>query len=188
MLCGDFNASITCDPRHYQDRAFRAFCSEMELIQPESYQDGCTFHHANGSSSQIDYFLIERKYSDIISKVWLPEDSSSNTSDHTALLANFNIKKAHFHQNMKEKDQAKDTILPNPRWDKADIPTYQGLIKQRISFLPDQVRGCVDKLLSPPVVPHSIYSPRVCSYSSSYTEDQGMQKTCLVVSNHSQSC
>ena len=147
ILCGDFNASITCDPRHYQDRALRAFCSEMELIQPESYQDGCTFHHANGSSSQIDYFFIERKHSDIISKVWLPEDSSSNISDHTALLANFNIKKAHLHRNMKEKDQAKATIPPNPRWDKADIPTYQGLIKQRISSLPDQIRGCVDKLL-----------------------------------------
>ena len=44
ILCGDFNASITCDPRHCQDHALRAFCSEMELIQPESYQDGRTFH------------------------------------------------------------------------------------------------------------------------------------------------
>ena len=46
---------------------------------------------------------------------------------------------------MKEKDQAKATIVPpNLRWDKADIPTYQSLIKQRISSL----WGCVDKLLN----------------------------------------
>ena len=88
-----FNASITCDPRHYQDRALRAFCSEMELIQPESYQDGCTFHHANGSSSQIDYFLIERKHSDVISCDFLMIAHASNTSDHTTLLANSTSRK-----------------------------------------------------------------------------------------------
>ncbi|CAC5422160.1 unnamed protein product [Mytilus coruscus] len=82
VIGGDMNASISRDSK--QDKVFRDFIKENNLLIPPSCGKTFTFYHYNGRDTfQIDYFL-ERK--SVISNYLTFIRESTNTSTHDPIL------------------------------------------------------------------------------------------------------
>ncbi len=82
IVCGDFNASvkqsdhiIVCLP---------VFARKWVLVrQKTTIHHGPTFHHSDGRSSQVDYFLIHKERVKTICKVEFKRKVADlNTADH----------------------------------------------------------------------------------------------------------
>lgn len=123
ILCGDMNASIRDNATDHHDQLLSNFCKEMRLTTPCDYEEGPTFFHPDGRSSQIDYILVQHSAPDLIPKVSHEDDSSAtlNTSDHVALTACINHSKPQRRCNSNNQKISTSTVL----WHKADTEGYQ---------------------------------------------------------------
>ncbi len=69
-----------------------SLCEEEDFGTPENYQHGPTFHHSDGRSSQVDYFLIHKERPKTICKVEFERKLADlNTADHLSLIAHMNF-------------------------------------------------------------------------------------------------
>ncbi|CAG2198388.1 unnamed protein product [Mytilus edulis] len=129
VIGGDMNASIYRDSK--QDKVFRDFIKENNLLIPPSCGKTFTFYHYNGrDTSQIDYFLESKS---VISNYLTFIRESTNTSTHDPILTTIpcNI----------QANEETNSLIENKRinWNKVDKTAYQEEIENKLSTWTDEI-------------------------------------------------
>ncbi|CAG2218547.1 unnamed protein product [Mytilus edulis] len=129
VIGGDMNASIYRDSK--QDKVFRDFIKENNLLIPPSCGKTFTFYHYNGrDTSQIDYFLESKS---VISNYLTFIRESINTSTHDPILTTIPC-------NIQANEEI-NSLIENKRinWNKVDKTAYQEEIENKLSTWTDEI-------------------------------------------------
>ena len=91
IVCGDFNGSLSDKRTNPHDILLKNFVKDHNLYRHSDHGDSPTFIGHTGSSSQIDYVLVNCQ--SVISRIIIEEKSPLNMSSHVPVLAQLNFMK-----------------------------------------------------------------------------------------------
>jgi hypothetical protein len=136
LWTGDINASHSRSRATDNDKKCMAFCKETDIQASPHTPPVPTYHHFSGNiTSQIDYFIVPKQQTDIISSISVDIRNPTNCSTHDAILAQMKPRLVHV-----DEPKANRVTLPNRvKWEKVDTDMYYQLTEEKITVLYESI-------------------------------------------------
>ena len=119
IVCGDFNGSLSDKRTNPHDILLKNFVKDHNLYRHSDHGDSPTFIGHTGSSSQIDYVLVNCQ--SVISRIIIEEKSPLNMSSHVPVLAQLTFMKKTINCN---NVKTKTRTVRKLNWEKLDRELY----------------------------------------------------------------